>query len=66
MVAIPYSQSQRDNHAKIPTLSRSPRRMTITVPYALYSELLSRSDQQGRSFRNLAAFLLEAAIQGPE
>jgi hypothetical protein len=40
--------------------------MTITVPYALYSELLSRSDQQGRSFRNLASFLLEAAIQGLE
>jgi hypothetical protein len=43
-------------------MNRSPRRVTITVPYALYSELLARSDQQGRSLSNLAAFLLEAAL----
>jgi len=47
---------------KITPKHHSPRRVTITVPYALYCELLARSDQQGRSLSNLAAFLLEAAI----
>jgi hypothetical protein len=46
-------------------LHRSPRRVTITVPYVLYAELLARSDQQGRSLSNLAAFLLETALSSP-
>jgi hypothetical protein len=62
MVAISYIQAQAENRAKLTPLHRSPRRVTITVPYALYSELLARSDQQGRSLSNLAAFLIEAAI----
>ena len=62
MVAIPYIQPQAANRPKLTPLHRAPRRVTITVPYALYSELLARSDQQGRSLSNLAAFLIEAAI----
>jgi hypothetical protein len=65
MVATSYMQAQSGNRAKIAPMHRSPRRVTITVPYALYSELLARSDQQGRSLSNLAAFLIEAAISGP-
>jgi hypothetical protein len=65
MVAISYMQAQARNHVKIAPMNRSPRRVTITVPYALYSELLARSDQQGRSLSNLAAFLLEAALSSP-
>lgn len=62
MVAHPYLEAQAASSTKIAPMHHSPRRVTITVPYALYSELLARSDQQGRSLSNLAAFLLEAAI----
>jgi hypothetical protein len=62
MVALPYIEAQAASCTKIAPMHRSPRRVTITVPYALYCELLARSDQQGRSLSNLAAFLLEAAI----
>ena len=41
---------------------RAPRRITITVPYAAYQQLLGRSEQEGRSLSNLAAYLLETAI----
>ena len=62
MVALSYIGDQAGSPATIAPMHRSPRRVTITVPYALYSELLARSDQQGRSLSNLAAFLIEAAI----
>ena len=65
MVAISYMQAPAVSRTKIAPMHRSPRRVTITVPYALYCELLARSDQQGRSLSNLAAFLLEAAISSP-
>jgi CopG-like RHH_1 or ribbon-helix-helix domain, RHH_5 len=41
---------------------RAPRRITITVPYGTYQRLLERSELEGRSLSNLAAFLLESAI----
>jgi len=62
MVVLSYRADQAGSPAKIAPMHRSPRRVTITVPYALYSELLARSDQQGRSLSNLTAFLIEAAI----
>lgn len=65
MVAISTMQAQAERRPKIAPMNRSPRRVTITVPYALYAELLARSDQQGRSLSNLAAFLLEAALSNP-
>ena len=65
MVTLSYRDDQAGSPAKIAPMHRSPRRVTITVPYALYSELLARSDQQGRSLSNLAAFLIEGAISSP-
>ena len=65
MVALSYRAAQAAHPPKIAPMNRSPRRVTITVPYALYSELLARSDQQGRSLSNLAAFLIESAISSP-
>mgnify|MGYP002654690902 CR=1 FL=1 len=62
MVAISYIQAQAESRTKISPLHLSPRRITITVPYALYAELLVPSDQQGRSLSNLVAFLLETAL----
>ena len=41
---------------------RSPRRITITIANAAYERLLERSDQEGRSLSNLAAFLLESSL----
>lgn len=41
---------------------RSPRRVTITLPFATYQDLQERADDEGRSLSNLAAFLLELAL----
>jgi predicted CopG family antitoxin len=40
-----------------------PQRLTITVPQAVYEQLVKISFRGGRSMSNLAAFLLERAIQ---
>lgn len=42
---------------------RSPRRVTITLPFATYQDLQERADGEGRSLSNLAAFLLESRLQ---
>lgn len=43
-------------------LFRSPRRITITIPYSVFAGLLSASDEQGRSLSNYAAHLLELSL----
>ena len=45
-------------------LFRKPQRISITVNHHLYELLLQCSDLQGRSVSNLAAFLLESALDG--
>lgn len=47
---------------RLPILSRRPVRISITVSQAVHEALLNRSDFEGRSLSNLAAFLLEAAL----
>ena len=42
----------------------SPQRVTITVPAMTLKKLLKRSLVEGRSVSNLAAFLLEQALEG--
>jgi len=44
-------------------LTRSPKRITITIPHSTFDEIVRRSIEQGRSLSNLAAFLLEQGIQ---
>jgi hypothetical protein len=39
-------------------------RLSVTVPYSLYSLLEERSCREGRSMSNLAAYLLECALSG--
>ena len=51
--------AMRTNHA-----FKKPQRITITLPYATYEQLVQRSDQEGRSLSNLAAFLLESSQGG--
>lgn len=40
-----------------------PVRVTITIPYNAYQSLVERSNHQGRSLSNLAAYLLETSLQ---
>jgi hypothetical protein len=40
----------------------SHKRISITLPRNAYEQLVKRSDYEGRSLSNLAAFLLETAI----
>lgn len=42
---------------------RSPRRVTVTLPLHTYEQLQQRCDCEGRSLSNLAAFLLEMALE---
>jgi hypothetical protein len=42
---------------------RSPKRLTITVPYSTFEKIVSRSNQEGRSLSNLAAYLLERGVE---
>lgn len=48
------------------TAFRSPRRVSITVSHAVAERLEHRSDMEGRSTSNLAAYLLEAALDALE
>ena len=41
---------------------RSPRRITITLPYNAFVSLTERSDLEGRSLSNLAAYLIESSL----
>jgi hypothetical protein len=41
---------------------RSSQRLTITIPYATLQALVERSNHEGRSLRNLAAYLLESSL----
>lgn len=42
---------------------RSPKRLTITIAFAVFSSLEKRSTSEGRSLSNLAAFLIENALK---
>ena len=41
---------------------RSPKRVSVTVPDTVMQRLLAYSGEQGRSTSNLAAHLLEVAL----
>ncbi len=43
---------------------RKPERITVTIPFLIYQGLLDRSEQEGRSLSNLAAYLLERSLFG--
>ena len=42
---------------------RSSHRVTITLPYSVYQQIVSLADNQGRSTSNLMAYLLERGIE---
>jgi predicted DNA binding CopG/RHH family protein len=43
-------------------LSRSPKRITITIPHSTFEAIAQRSNIEGRSMSNLIAFILECNI----
>ena len=58
------STAKRPNERLAPSF-RSPRRVTVTLAQQTYEHLLQRSDCEGRSLSNLAAFLLELGLRQP-
>ena len=61
MQATIHGWGATDLDAK-PSAFRAPRRITITIPNGVYEALISRSNQEGRSLSNLAAFLIEKTL----
>jgi hypothetical protein len=43
-------------------ITRTPKRITITIPHYTLEALVKRSDEEGRSMSNLAAFILEQGL----
>jgi CopG-like RHH_1 or ribbon-helix-helix domain, RHH_5 len=58
-------RSDDRQHKRLPLAFKSPQRITITIAHSIYHQLAQRSDQEGRSLSNLAAFLLESALSKP-
>ena len=54
-----YAEHQR-------LMMRSSQRLTITVAHSTLQALVGRSQQEGRSLSNLAAYLLESALEDHE
>jgi predicted DNA-binding protein len=52
--------------ATINLLTRKPKRVSITVSQSVVDRLQNLSDEQGRSTSNLAAFLIETALDALE
>ena len=46
-----------------PVSLRSSKRLTITVAESVLESLNERSNREGRSLSNLAAYLLESALE---
>jgi hypothetical protein len=51
-----------DISTNFPSIFRKPVRVTITLPHNIYMYLKKRSDEEGRSLSNLAAFLIEKSL----
>ena len=46
----------------VPSGSRKPVRLSITVPHSTYCRLVQQASHQGRSLSNLAAHLLDVGL----
>jgi len=51
-------------HSSMNAIFKTPKRISITIPNEIHRLLLERSDLEGRSLSNLAAYLLESSISG--
>jgi hypothetical protein len=57
-----YEARGMEKPMTFPNIFKKPVRVTITVPHNIYINLKSRSDEEGRSLSNLAAFLIEKSL----
>lgn len=53
----------RRQHATDHLAFRTPKRISVSIPQAIYEDLLQQSDLQGRSLSNLAAYILENGLK---
>ena len=59
-----HHRNARTMHSSSMQVSfRKPVRITITVPHSTHLALADRSDEEGRSLSNLAAYILENALR---
>ena len=58
-----YDNATQATVSPLNLLHRKPQRISITLSYSIYCELIRVSDLQGRSLSNLAAFLLEQSVR---
>jgi hypothetical protein len=56
------TDSSRPAADRMAVLRRKPQRISITISQSTYERLVSRSDLEGRSVSNLAAYLLENGL----
>jgi predicted DNA binding CopG/RHH family protein len=50
------------SYKDVPQYARTSKRVTITIPFHVFSAIVERSSEEGRSISNLMAYLLERAI----
>lgn len=62
--AVGYANSI--HQMPLPQARRASKRVTITLPHSAFQLLEQRSTAEGRSLSNLAAYLIEQALQAPE
>ena len=55
-------QTSETNQSTTTRTVGSSQRITITLPTKIFEALAQRSQQEGRSLSNLAAFLLESCL----
>lgn len=48
----------------VPRYARGTKRVTVTIPFHVFTSIVERSSSEGRSMSNLIAYLLERAIEG--
>lgn len=56
------TEASRPAADRMAVLRRKPQRISITISQSTYERLVSRSDLEGRSVSNLAAYLLENGL----
>ena len=47
---------------RIPPAKRNSYRISVTIPFTVYSFIVEQSSEQGRSISNLIAYLLERQV----
>lgn len=61
---MPYANGlDRDARSQA---GRAPKRITITIPFSAFRLLEERSNAEGRSLSNLAAYLIERGLRQSE